>query len=123
MGRSRKRNVLRLTSQQKDDLLFIVHQINHYIDIDKLYQPFLSKRNGYMLFMGEESYAYKAQLEYLFHETDLKKEKVFIMYVLLRLEPLLSNYKSDHCGKYVKMALQIQPENAYFNYRNEMILI
>ena len=88
----------------------------------KLNQPFLSTTNGHLLFKGEEHYDCKAALEYLLHETDLKEEKVFIMEGLLRMEQLISNRESDDFGKYTKMALKIQPENPYFNLRNEMIL-
>ena len=122
MGKSRKRKTLRLTSQQKDDLKLIQCKINHYINIVKVNQPFLSATNGRLLFKGKDHYSCKAQLEYLLHETDIKEEKVFIMEGLLRMERLISDRESDDFGQLTKMALKIQPENSYFNLRKEMIL-
>ena len=125
MGKPRKRNTLRLTSRQKDDLQFIKEQIQHYININRFHHVVANHakpgQNVRFYSRGEKHYACKTHLEYMLHETDIKKEKECIMESLLRMEHLISLGESDDFGRYTKMALQIQAENSFFNFRKEMI--
>ena len=65
----------------------------------------------------------KIALEQLYSDTDIKKEKVATLQVLLRIERLIEETQGKFVDmeKYTKMALQIDPDDAHFNFRNEII--
>ena len=66
----------------------------------------------------------KVALEQLYSDTDIKKEKVASLQVLLQIERLIyeTQGKFVDMKKYTKMALKIDPDDACFNFRNGIIL-
>ena len=66
----------------------------------------------------------KVVLEQLYSDTDIKREKSATLQLLVRIERLIfeTQNKFIDMDKYTKMALQIDPEDAHFNFRNEIIL-
>ena len=66
----------------------------------------------------------KIALEQLYSDTDIKREKSATLQLLVRIERLIfeTQNKFIDMDRYTKMALQIDPEDAHFNFRNEMIL-
>ena len=65
----------------------------------------------------------KVALEQLYEDTDIKREKSATLQLLVRIERLIfeTQGKFVDMEKYTRMALQIDPEDAHFNFRNGII--
>ena len=57
---------------------------------------------------------FKIQLENLFSDTDCYCEKVDVLWALLDIEQILSNYSSDDYERYINMGLRIAPDESKF---------
>ena len=123
MGKSKKRtpNTLSLSLPQKVTCDIIRGRVSHFMDIATANHI----NDMTMRFAGdwlEELNDHKIYLEELFSDTDIKNEKVQILQGLLRIEQLITGGNSEDYGSYTKMALQMKPEDAHFNFRNEMTI-
>ena len=121
MGKSKKRtpNTLSLSLRQKVQCEIIRGRVNFFMN----YRAVNHINDMTMRFVGdwlEELNNHKIYLEELFSDTDIKSEKVQILQGLLRIEQLISRGSSEDYGCYTKMALQMKPEDAHFNFRNQM---
>ena len=121
MGKSKKRtpNTLSLSLRQKVQCEIIRGRVNFFMNIRQANHI----NDMTMRFAGdwlEELNNHKIYLEELFSDTDIKSEKVQILQGLLRIEQLISRGSSEDYGCYTKMALQMKPEDAHFNFRNQM---
>ena len=121
MGKSKKRtpNTLSLSLRQKVQCEIIRGRVSHFMDIAAANHI----NDMTMRFAGdwlEELNDHKIYFEELYSITDIKNEKVQILQGLLRIEQLITGGNSEDYGCYTKMALQMKPEDAHFNFRNEM---
>ena len=121
---------MKLTDKMKEETITIVDRLqklyNFIIACPKPIVPDLKKR------LVTELSPYKIKLEYFFSETEDKEEKCCSLSALLMLERLLSELYaevlddawktqvqtySDDFERYVKMGLQIAPNNVFLNLR------
>ena len=121
MGKSKKRtpNTLSLSLRQKVQWDIIRGRVNYFMNIAAANHI----NNMTLRFDGdllEELNNHKIYFEELYSDTDIKNEKVQILQGLLRIEELITGGNSEDYGCYSKMALQMKPEDAYFNFRKEM---
>lgn len=67
---------------------------------------------------GSEIYIHKVNLENMFDETDSKQQKMEILKILIELEFLVLEGRSEDLGRYTKMGLRLKSNAALFNFRN-----
>ena len=112
----KKRKIKKLTAIRWAEFLIIRKRI------DVLKVIFNQNRRAYYDLAqkqyGLETNIHKVNLENMFDDTDSRQQKMKILEILIDLEYLISEGKSEDKGRYAKMGLRLSPNAAQFNFRN-----
>ena len=113
---------MRFSVEQVAEWRSICEKINGYNNLISMPRQ-LDHLGGVINVMLPDLNPDKVALEQLYSDTDIKREKSATLQLLVRIERLIfeTQRKFIDMDKYTQMALKIDPEDAHFNFRNEII--
>ena len=117
---------MRFSAEQATEWRSICKKINGYNDLIRETgerMPRYDNFGGVINVILPDLNPDKVALEQLYEDTDIKREKSATLQLLVRIERLIfeTQGKFVDMEKYTRMALQIDPEDAHFNFRNGII--
>ena len=117
---------MRFSAEQATEWRSICKKINGYNDLIRETgerMPRYDNLGGVINVILPDLNPDKVALEQLYEDTDIKREKSATLQLLVRIERLIfeTQGKFVDMEKYTRMALQIDPEDAHFNFRNGII--
>ena len=114
--------MMRFSVEQVAEWRSICEKINGYNNLISMPRQ-LDHLGGVINVMLPDLNPDKVALEQLYSDTDIKREKSATLQLLVRIERLIfeTQRKFIDMDKYTQMALKIDPEDAHFNFRNEII--
>ena len=118
----KKEKMMRFSVEQVAEWRSICEKINGYNNLISMPRQ-LDHLGGVINVMLPDLNPDKVALEQLYSDTDIKREKSATLQLLVRIERLIfeTQRKFIDMDKYTQMALKIDPEDAHFNFRNEII--
>ena len=119
---------MRFSAEQAAEWRSICNKINGYNDLiretgERMPRQFVDNFGGVINVILPDLNPDKVALEQLYEDTDIKREKSATLQLLVRIERLIFETQGNFVDmeKYTRMALQIDPEDAHFNFRNGII--
>ena len=117
---------MRFSAEQATEWRSICKKINGYNDLIRETgerMPRYDNLGGVINVILPDLNPDKVALEQLYEDTDIKREKSATLQLLVRIERLIFETQGNFVDmeKYTRMALQIDPEDAHFNFRNGII--